>query len=97
MKVRKRKGKQKLSKGKSRSQEHYLRVKFGLLPDNRPEIYEFFYAYLPKILHRMKEPKVGVKIERLEPLDEKHVNLPLHSREKIRHALVRFSLGVARL
>ncbi|HIH21892.1 MAG TPA: hypothetical protein HA222_04520 [Candidatus Diapherotrites archaeon] len=93
MKVRKRKGKQKLSKGKSRSQEHYLRVKFGLLPDNRPEIYEFFYAYLPKILHRMKEPKVGLKIERLEPLDEKHVNLPLHSREKIRHALVRFSLA----
>jgi len=73
--------------------EHYLRVKFGLLQDNRPEIYAFFYEYLPKILQKMKEEKVGLKIERLEPLDEKHVNFSAHSREKIRQALVRFSLS----
>ena len=73
--------------------EHYLRVKFGVLSDNRPEIYAFFYEYLPKILQRMKEEKVGLKIERLEPLDEKHVNFSAHSREKIRQALVRFSLS----
>jgi len=74
-------------------EEHYLRVKFGLLKDNRPEIYAFFYSYLPKILQKLGEKKAGLKIERLEPLDEKHVNLPYHSRDKIMHALAKFTLA----
>lgn len=81
------------SKERVQDREHYLRVKFGVLSDNRPEIYAFFYEHLPKILQKLGEKKVGLKIERLEPLDEKHVNLPYNSRQKIRQALVRFTLS----
>jgi len=80
---------------KRESKENFLRVKFGILPDNRPEIYDFFYKHLPKILEKLGGKKVGVKIERLEALDSKHVNLPLQSREKIRHAMVKFTLSHA--
>jgi len=75
--------------------EHFVRVSFGVLEDNRPEIYAFFYKYLPVILEKMGEEKAGLKIERLEPLDSLHVNLPLKSKDKILHALSRFTLSHA--
>lgn len=75
--------------------EQFVRVSFGVLEDNRPEIYAFFYNYLPVILEKMGEEKVGLKIDRLEPLDSLHVNLPLKSKDKILHALSRFTLSHA--
>ncbi len=71
--------------------EHYMRLEFSVLSNNLPEVYEFFYNYLPRILRELGDSEVGLKIERLEPLDEAHTNISFGSSLKFAKALSRFA------
>ncbi|HLC36319.1 MAG TPA: hypothetical protein VJK05_01800 [archaeon] len=59
----------------SKSDKHYLRVTFGLDKDNSPEIYDFLFSYLQKLLIELKIDNVKVLLDRLEPLDPIYTNL----------------------
>ena len=55
--------------------KHYMRIIFGMQKDGSPEIYDFLFRYLPKILTKLKFKKVSLDIERLESLDAIYTNL----------------------
>jgi hypothetical protein len=74
----------------SKNKNHYLRIHFSLLPDGSPEIYDFLFNYLPRILRGFGNKKVRVEIERLEPLNKIFTNLDL-SEKLIKKALERFA------
>jgi len=58
----------------AKKDKHYMRVTLGIV-NNAPEIYDFLFEYLPKILKSMHYEDVFVEIERLESLDAIYTNL----------------------
>lgn len=66
-----------LAYGENMQKKHFVKIQFGVKHDNAPEIYDFLWLYLPRILHSMKFENVKLTIERLEPLDQRYTNLEM--------------------
>jgi hypothetical protein len=65
----------------SNKEKHYLRVSFALEKDKTPEIYDFLFEYLPKVLKSLKVKTVSLEIERLESLNSIFTNLDYNTKE----------------
>ena len=63
------------------AEKHYLRISFSLEKDKTPEIYDFLFEYLPKVLKSLKVKSVDLEIERLESLNSIFTNLDYEPKE----------------
>ncbi len=70
-------------------QKWFATLAFSLTKDNSPEVYDFLWEYLPKILRQLGCKKLRLEINRLEPLNRVYTRLDL-SHEEIQAIFRRF-------